>query len=237
MNPIQLLKKTWKINEPEDKTYPVNIPGFPGFYESILSFPTDDELYFAEEEYGEIKDENAQTFYDCINYREYEKEIGRKYLEAYQDRIWKIAYFMKGFTFEFVEIDSPREYNFTTDKLAVNLRAESESIQFLVHYCINHHRTQFDKYLKCNFTSRDGFWSFWPNNTGEWWDKMRDENLSATDLGFMIMWMVHFVLEYNWEGIEEIYYELSQDALEGVYASEFIDWDKFEKETGLKSKE
>lgn len=237
MNLIQLLKKTWNLNETEDKTYPVNIPDFPGFYESILEFPTDDELYFIEEKYGEFSPEISDKFWDCIDYRGYEKEIGRKYLEAYQDRIWAIAEFMKGFTFEFVGIDSPREYNFTTDKLAVNLKAESESIQFLVHYCINQHRTQFDKYLKDNFTSYDGFWSFWPNNTGDWWGKMRDEALSAADLGFMIMQMIHFVLEYSWEGIEEIYYELSQDSLDGVYASEFIDWEKFEKETRLKLKE
>lgn len=235
MDQLQLLKKTWKMNESE--IYPVNIPNFPGFYYSILSFPDEDELHFTEEFYGELENEQLNIFWDCIDYRGYEKEVGERYMEAYQDRVWTIAEFMKGFTFEFEGIDSPREYNFTTDKLVVNMKAKSESIQFLVHYCINQHRTQFDKYLKDNFSSYDGFWSFWPNNVPDWWKKMCEEDLSAADLGFMIVNMIEFVLEYTWEEMDEPYLVLSQDALDNIYASEYIDFDKFEKETRLVRKE
>lgn len=235
MDQLQLLKKTWKMNESE--IYPVNIPKFPGFYNSILEFPDELELNLAEENYGQIQDKNAEIFFDCIDYHGYMEEVGRLYTQSYQDKIHQIADFMKGFSFEFVGIDSPREYNFSTDKLAVNMKAKSESIQLLIHYCINQHRTQFDKYLKENFSHRDGFWSFWPNNVRDWWKKMGYEDLSASDLGFMIINMIEFVLEYTWEDIDEPYFILSQNALENVYASNYIDFDKFEKETGLKSKE
>lgn len=117
------------------------------------------------------------------------------------------------------------------------MKAKSESIQLLVNYCINQHRTQFDKYLKDNFSSRDGFWSFWPNNVPDWWEKMGDKDLSAADLGFMIVNMIEFVLEYTWEDVDEPYFVLSQDALKNVCASNYIDFDKFEKETGLKLRE
>jgi hypothetical protein len=57
---------------------------------------------------------------------------------------------------------SPREYNFKTDSLDFELEIDQPAMmQALAKLADNQ---EFKKYLTDNFSSRDGFWSFTPNN-------------------------------------------------------------------------
>ena len=61
-------------------------------------------------------------------------------------------------------IDSPRFYNFSTDRLVLNV---SVDVQKLSEYALIQHLDAFESYLKENYTSCDGFISFVPNNAHE----------------------------------------------------------------------
>lgn len=58
-------------------------------------------------------------------------------------------------------ISSPQYYNYSSDKLVIQLDLDLVKLKV---YCLKLNSESFGKYLKDNFTSRDGFISFVPNN-------------------------------------------------------------------------
>lgn len=70
-----------------------------------------------------------------------------------------------------LEIDSPRFYNYRTDRLVLSVNVD---VELLKGYAYSSHPIEFESYLKENFTSYDGFISFVPNNLSdflEWEDR------------------------------------------------------------------
>lgn len=61
----------------------------------------------------------------------------------------------------FVKLHSPKEYNFTTDKIEMEVDVD---LRHLKRWCFRDKRMDFDKYLRETWTSYDGFVSFVPNN-------------------------------------------------------------------------
>lgn len=70
------------------------------------------------------------------------------------------------------ELDSPREYNFTTDKLIVNVEFRLRALE---HWCLKNKPEKFNKYLKENYSSYDGFISFIPNSIDAFKEKYFNE--------------------------------------------------------------
>ena len=63
----------------------------------------------------------------------------------------------------------PRYYNFETDEIEFTLRYSDKFKSRLAKYAEDN-KGAFDTYLHDNFTTRDGFISFTPNNYDEWLD-------------------------------------------------------------------
>lgn len=127
---------------------------FDGFYESRLY--NSDKLYWVNE-----GDENG-TEWD-IDFPKFEKEVCEE-----------AAYLLGKFTrgkiiskIEFVEIDSPREYNFRTDRLVLNIEYDERELMYL----LQREKEDFDAYLRANWTSYDGFISFVANSYDEFMEK------------------------------------------------------------------
>lgn len=70
------------------------------------------------------------------------------------------------------ELHSPREYNFTTDKLIVNVEFRLRALEY---WCLKNKPEEFNKYLKENYSSYDGFISFVPNSISAFKDKYFNE--------------------------------------------------------------
>ena len=70
------------------------------------------------------------------------------------------------------ELYSPREYNFTTDKLIINVEFRLRALE---HWCFKDKPEEFNKYLKENYSSYDGFISFVPNRISAFKDKYFNE--------------------------------------------------------------
>ena len=135
---------------------------FEGFYESQLY--NSDKLYWA----NEYREENEPEW--NIDFPKYEKEVSMlaaSLLEKYTkgEIISKI---------EFIELDSPREYNFRTDRFVLNVEFDEDKLgEFLIE-----NKEDFDAYLRANWSSYDGFISFVPNNYEDFFDYWENDGVS-----------------------------------------------------------
>ena len=139
-------------------TYEMAIP-FSGFYYSIHNDMFDRELeslidYHYQETGKDLPDSIANLQYD-IDYSEPHEKYAKDYADSFLD-----YYDLKG---DFAAMDSPREYNFATDRVFVTI--DSKTLRKLLREtdC-----NDFDNHVKERFTSRSGFISFYDNNWREW---------------------------------------------------------------------
>jgi hypothetical protein len=155
------------------------IPGFPGFYNSELDSLMDREIEDAMENDG-LTWEEADKRYD---YQRARLAITQAWMNAF---VWEFDIKLK-----FESIQSPREYNFTTDRLFVQLPlTEAERMAAVLKDADGEWNDSFKHVLGKMFTSYDGFYSFYPNNPneGEWlmpldqWDHNQMQALIAAYL-------------------------------------------------------
>lgn len=78
-----------------------------------------------------------------------------------------------------LEIDSPRFYNYRTDRLVLSVNVDAE---LLKGYAYSSHPIEFESYLKENFTSYDGFISFVPNNLSDFLEWEETNQQSSIDV-------------------------------------------------------
>lgn len=136
---------------------------FPGFYESCLSTGLDD----AEERMVEDIAENhlvttaqvADAVYFHSDYHKGFTAIAKAYVEMLAEHAEKL-----GVKIAYESMESPREYNFTTDRVHVTI----EDPQALFDQV---DQGDLAEVIKANFTSCDGFHSFYSNDVLEWLEK------------------------------------------------------------------
>lgn len=155
---------------------------FPGFYESELY--NSDTLYnITENDCDELKEGEYYDFQEPDGYRDFEKSVCEQVADA-------LFYSMDDAPeitgIRFIALHSPRFYNFETDKIELEIDCDWKHI---VEYAQKTMRQDFDSYLRENFTSRDGFWSFVPNNAIEFFNDLDDdfEKLSQVLLEYFII--------------------------------------------------
>lgn len=145
------------------KYVPDNLVIFPGFYESIL--------YHSDMEY-------EYNYNEKSNFENYMEEEIDDFKDFERDVCIEVAQKVKEYlvdddiceSCEWAGMSSPREYNFTTDKLILDLEIDIHRLAMMVWYDKNLHEG-FDKYLGRKYISCDGFWSFVENEIGEYMDK------------------------------------------------------------------
>ena len=156
---------------------------FPGFYESELY--NSDTLFNITENCkydDEIKDDE---YYDFVNdgYEKFEKEVCEQAVDAL---FYNLDDAPEITGMKFITLHSTKYYNFETDKLEIEIDCDW---QHILEYAQKTMRQDFDSYLRENFTSRNGFWSFVPNNAGEFFAELDDdfERLSQVLLEFYLL--------------------------------------------------
>ena len=78
-----------------------------------------------------------------------------------------------------LEIDSPRFYNYRTDRLVLSVNVD---VELLKGYAYSSHPIEFESYLKENFTSYDGFISFVPNNLSDFLEWEETDQQTSIDV-------------------------------------------------------
>lgn len=131
---------------------------FEGFYNSLLSdfnFETEPEA-------------PKGFYYDVRDFKSYMQEVGAMWTDYLKTALQSQNIIKR---VRFVGIDSPREYNFRTDRIELKIDFNSRKLR---EYCYKLHAAEFNEYLRDHWSSRPGFVSFVANNLN---DFKQNENL------------------------------------------------------------
>ncbi len=155
---------------PNLQTFATWLPVFPGFYNTIwdesdryVEYELDNEFDFRRN-YPELAavpwDFIKEHFWDVINYPSANGAVARAALEA----LPRILPDGMVTATEFEELRSPREYNFYNDAVNCKITVDLSNLQGY----LADHREALGKYLRRRYTSRDGFFSSYPNYVEAW---------------------------------------------------------------------
>ena len=130
------------------------LPIFKGFYGSIFEPNEDIELDYI----NELRQEKNKSE---INYDNVEFDYNNYYLELSKELCYKIEDKLEDFIYkiEFSKLKSPKFYNFSNDYIECKIKPKKQAI---LNY-IKNNNNNWNKYLKDNYTSYDGFISSYDN--------------------------------------------------------------------------
>ena len=135
------------------KTLEAIVPFFPGFYNSELDWMIDNEI----EMYQSENELEYDEICDILDYPKAREAIAKAWLNRFNIET--------GFNLEFVAVNSPREYNFTTGRLVA--KVSLDDLQ-RARKIAEENDAEFQQYLHDNFTSFDGFYSHYSNDMNAW---------------------------------------------------------------------
>jgi hypothetical protein len=198
-------------------------PIFNGFYETAYSF--DVERYdITDWLFGNDYTENQKYLFDELIKRHYDAVVKENYNEYCVDVAKAVCEFLSKKTselvnmnveFEFQNIYSPQYYNFKNDSINVNIKTdeclEKAFVKHLLDF-IKNHIGNFQKYIESNYTSYDGFCSFYSNNYNDW---IKNE-YNAHELGSLL----EFALREKFDDIET---EMMYYVLENVCSTSYCE--------------
>jgi hypothetical protein len=142
---------------------------FSGFYNSVHADEIDREIEqqaeYWQDECGRDLPEFMVNLWEGVNYREAYELYAKGYCQAFG---WHV---LDHDALIFDELNSPREYNFTTDRVFAYIPRHVLNDLAANHVDWSH----MAKLVARKFTSRDGFASYysadlveWPHDLGEW---------------------------------------------------------------------
>lgn len=136
---------------------------FHGFYESIHSSMIDDAItsYYDPEGTGEPSTMPDDFWIKFNGYHDICQDYAKQYVEHFQDKFNELTGLSIKLTF--ADLKSPREYNFETDRIFATI--SPQDAQSLFDFV---NQGALSDVIKENFTSYDGFISFYSNDVLEW---------------------------------------------------------------------
>ena len=209
----------------------IEIPFFPGLYESML--------YNSDTAYWAIKEELEYYREECdapckelteddleFRYEDYEKDVRENWVDAWKAYAPQIVLSVKG-----VEMVSPRYYNFSTDRLFADVEL-ADNWEEVVRSFMNENADWLREQIENDWTSFDGFHSFMSNNfdnqshdnDDEYWGSKswywhlfsgksdRWECYVSTMIGYMM-----------YHANKEIRNDLVITALDDIYAGSYVE--------------
>ena len=172
------------------------LQSFVGFYDSI--WEPDTEIYYECERTGQEEDVDF-TF----DYKQYQNDICKAYTEVWE--LWMQEFISEDIELEFVEVVSPRYYNFENDSCRVKIRL-TQAAEDAIIAKIGKHRDQIAKWIKENHTSYDGFFSNLYNDIDQWPSRLfdNDETYQPAYLFCMLYYIVkaEYLATGETEGLE-----------------------------------
>jgi hypothetical protein len=245
---------------PREPMFLTLIP-FPGFYNTYLDGYIDhhqeqEAEYYADKEKGGYQvteysetlqpeharisqDEFQELFFTTMDYGVLHRKLAHAYLDAFDHEASEHLNFPIGLRFE--SMDSPREYNFETDRLFANIPLRTA--RKLVRHVLRSKQSR--EHLRNNIERRhasyDGFASFYSTDTAEWAKRARDFMRRTTEReGDMDHNHFQTFLEsaifsslptnkHAWQNfLEDVHGTYSQDGIHQEW-EESMDWDAFDK--------
>jgi ABC-type transport system substrate-binding protein len=127
------------------------LPVFTGFYNTI--FEADEEICI----------EEGKTYEDYKwDYEEYHQRVAKSCAVIVGEQLKDL-----GIKVEFKALVSPKYYNYTNDSINVAYHLDGNAFTNLLKYVLDN-KDDFDGFIEHNYTSYDGFMSFFSNDGTEW---------------------------------------------------------------------
>jgi hypothetical protein len=199
------------------------LPVFPGFYGT----------YFEPDEAFELESVNIQRQENDLEPLEY-KDLDFDY-EGYKNNVCEasanyIEYLLFGLNIikkiKFEKLYSPIEYNFANDSIDVEIEFFPENLSKY----INEHFDSFKKYIKDNYTSHDGFLSYYSNDAEDWkydtenFTEFSDSHRLGSCLEFVCLnyyYSNEYIKESGIDIVQHMYNYVSETVFFGVKDYEF----------------
>lgn len=209
----------------------IQVPFFPGFYESILSQALDNAVtceaenlseressqeYYPDEYWPEPLRLDHSDLWQAVDYRAAYEQMAADWCSALDDWLSDTIDTKPG-SFTYESMDSPRYYNFMTDR--VYITASLELMQRLYDQC---DKTRLSDIIKSRHTSRSGFISHYSNSLPEWQEKPLGE-WDHNELGTLLCAVIPEQPD-EWELCESI---MERDY---EYLDRALDWQKYESD-------
>lgn len=174
------------------------LPCFPGFYNTIYQFNDENILYCINNDRQNANLSPVSCDSMKIDYKQYENDVVKALCDI-------IAQELNEFV-ELIELQSiynPKEYNFKNDSGNVVIVPKNEKIKDFIYK----NKESFERYLKNNYTSYDGFMSHYENGFESWetdTKEFSDFSVNKHYLGAILEFIAQ-KLELN---NEKLYYSL-----------------------------
>lgn len=141
------------------------LPLFPGFYHTLFEFDEIGEFHFALDSRAETGLKGELDISDLkFDYKRYKADVVKNCGQAIEGYLSNIGFKC---SFKFVEIISPREYNFTNDRAFFEVSMTEDEFQKLIGL-IYENEDAIDEYIYERYTSMSGFHSFHSNRFAAW---------------------------------------------------------------------
>lgn len=141
----------------------IELPFFPGFYESDLEngdtayWAIREELQYYQEECDTPCKELTEGDLD-FNYADYEKDVREQWVEGFREHKPEFV-----LSIENVEMTSPKYYNFSTDRLWADVELRDDWMDVVREFMVENADWLRER-IKDDWTSYDGFMSYMSNN-------------------------------------------------------------------------
>lgn len=196
----------------------IELPFFPGFYESDLEnsdtsyWAIKEELEYMQDTYilKEHPEYKTLTEDDLdFRYSDFEHDLAVAFADAWWNNAPSIVE-----SVEFSEIVSPKYYNFSTDRLFADVELKEDWKEGMRAF-MTKNADWLKERIKEDWTSYDGFCSFMSNDLSEW-DKYLFEDMDERYISVMLGYMMY-------RENERIREDLVMETLEGdVYAGSYV---------------
>ena len=191
---------------------------FAGFYESMwaegLERAEEMHLEYLEQKEGVAMLASTDAIWKASDYRAMCNYVARKYVDYLNDYIKDK--FDLDLDLKFESMQSPREYNFTTDRIFCEI--SDENLRKLRTFVPE---DELRLAIKTRFTSRSGFISGYPNTLDDWnpdpttWDH--------NEIGTLFVALLGEGGDWEWDILEQMHEVFDQAFDIGV------DWAKFDE--------
>ena len=161
-----------------EQTFETTIP-FQGFYgsmhEGCIGSTVEMEIdHYLGEDGGNKTQDQVNEWQESINYCSIFEAYSKHYVDFVNSELGLASLTYK-------ELVSPKEYNFTTDRIFCTVGYAD--IRRL--YALYRHSDSFRELIKDQFTSYDGFASFYSNDVADWIEKPFD-TWDHNEIGMLI---------------------------------------------------
>lgn len=193
------------------------LPLFTGFYSGV--FELDSMEARALEMYNDFdnNEEEALKYNDkriSYNYEAFYNAFSVEAVAAVNVKLNEIlnaAAYDSEAVATFVELWQPKQYNFSTDEILVSWNI-SESFLDLCFDYVNANLEAFEVYVKNNFTSYDGFMSFYTNDLATWLLSLQPDSIEKDN--YILFALIDFILKNEKLDSVWLYYEISDTGLD-----------------------